>query len=658
MSIRPRWPVRWSSSSTVPWPASRRALWALTAAVFVLSAAAFHGVYSRFPILYDADAYYHLAVAREYGKRGIFDTLDWARFSVMHDGFGDKDFLFHVLLIPAAVFPDPTDGAVVVLALLNAAVATLLAYAGMTTIGRWGLAVPLIVFGAAGDFALRMDRLRPEIVSLLLILVAIPLASRGRAKLLGLVACLYALGYTAIHAFLGLCLLFFLQQIWAERRVDWRLIVYPVVGATAGLVLHPHFPANLHVWFVQSIQFFELKDVLDVGPEIQPRTTKDVFVQNLGWWAFLLVVWRCRAVVGAPGRETRLRDLTAVATAVFALLYVLMGRFVTYFVPLATLALLRWMRAAGEAPGPAVRLPWRGEIPAVVALWLCLLSVVPTAYQGYGRMERSSRAFRPEARADWEAFGRAMPDGAKVMAPWGATHHFVFWAPQAFYLNVLDPVFMVAKDPDAHRLSKEVFEGREPDVPLVARMRFDSEFYADDGQYPFARKRVERDPRAEILHDGSTYLYRFVEGRNRDFILDWKVLSADEHMSPVPDAMRAPGTPSYPRAVTEIGRAFEGYVDGRRVAMTTPCLFFEHVEDVPRRTRLSVEVSPYGSAEVFVDDRLEAVISGRGAVIGRGVILPFLLEPGAHRLSIRTCRSEGHIGFYALVRERATEPMQ
>ena len=107
MSIRPRWPVRWSSGSTVPWPASRRALWTLTAVVFVLSAAAFHGVYSRFPILYDADAYYHLAVAREYGKRGIFDTIDWARFSVMHDGFGDKDFLFPVLLIPAALPPDP-----------------------------------------------------------------------------------------------------------------------------------------------------------------------------------------------------------------------------------------------------------------------------------------------------------------------------------------------------------------------------------------------------------------------------------------------------------------------------------------------------------------------------------------------------------------------
>jgi hypothetical protein len=109
--------------------------------------------------------------------------------------------------------------------------------------------------------------------------------------------------------------------------------------------------------------------------------------------------------------------------------------------------------------------------------------------------------------------------------------------------------------------------------------------------------------------------------------------------------------------VTEVGRAVEGYVDGRRVAPTEACLFFEHVEDVPRRTRLSLEVSPYGSAEVFVDDRLEAVISGRGAVIGRGVILPFLLDPGAHRFSIRTCRSEGHIGFYALVHERLTEPV-
>jgi hypothetical protein len=624
-------------------------------ALFVLSAATFHAVYQRFPALYDADAYYHLAVARAYAQRGVFDTLDWARFSIMHDGFGDKDFLFHVLLMPGAMLDDPTAGGVMTLALLNAAIATVLGYAGVSTIGRWGLVVPLIVFGTAGDFALRMDRLRPELLSLLLILVAIPLASQGRVKLLGLVACLYALSYTAVHAFLGLCVLFFLQQIWAERRADWRLIVYPATGAALGIVLHPHFPTNVTVWLVQNFDFFRLKDILDVGPEIQSRTTRDVLVHNLGWWTFLAVLWRSRVVTRAPSTDTRLRDFTIVATVTFAVLFILMARFVTYFVPLATLTLLYAMHAGGETPGKVVRLPWRGHVPAVVALSLCLFSILPTIRDGYRRMERSSRSFQAGTPVDGEAFGRAMPDGARVMAPWAATHQFVFWAPHASYLNVLDPVFMVAKDEATHRLSMDVFEGREPDVPLLAPTQLDSEYYADDGQYPFVRTRIERDPRAESLYDGTNYyLYRFGEGRNQDFVLDWQVLPATDRMPPPLSVLGTPATSAYPRAATALARSLEGYVDGRRLDSTAPCLFFVHLETVTEPTRLTLDVSPYGSAEVFVDDQLEAVISGRGAVIGRGVILPLMLAPGQHRVSVRTCRSDEHIGFYALIRERAT----
>src|SRR2546423_1358908 len=78
--------------------------------------------------------------------------------------------------------------------------------------------------------------------------LATPLASRRRPVLLGVLACLYALGYTAFQAFLGLCLLFFLCTLWVERRAEWRLVVYPAIGVALGLLLHPQFPANVRVW--------------------------------------------------------------------------------------------------------------------------------------------------------------------------------------------------------------------------------------------------------------------------------------------------------------------------------------------------------------------------------------------------------------------------
>src|SRR6185295_852071 len=107
-----------------------------------------------------------------------------------------------------------------------------------------------------------------EILSLLLILAATSLASARRTQLLGLIACLYTLGYTAFHAFLGLCVLFFLHVLWVERRAEWRLVVYPMLGIALGLLVHPHFPANVRVWIVQNFDFFARNETRDAGTEI------------------------------------------------------------------------------------------------------------------------------------------------------------------------------------------------------------------------------------------------------------------------------------------------------------------------------------------------------------------------------------------------------
>src|SRR5882724_10365700 len=68
-----------------PRPPSLRAQWVIAGAVLAVSATLARVAYTRFPALYDVDAYYHLAVARAYAERGFFQTLDWARLSYRRD---------------------------------------------------------------------------------------------------------------------------------------------------------------------------------------------------------------------------------------------------------------------------------------------------------------------------------------------------------------------------------------------------------------------------------------------------------------------------------------------------------------------------------------------------------------------------------------------
>src|SRR3954447_11733620 len=101
-SIMDAWRRRRAEDQTAGWPA----VLALFAATFLLGVL----FYSRHPLLYDADSYYHLTVARACWRQGLLHDLPWARFSLMHPGFGDKEFLFHVLLAPFAALPDPLAG--------------------------------------------------------------------------------------------------------------------------------------------------------------------------------------------------------------------------------------------------------------------------------------------------------------------------------------------------------------------------------------------------------------------------------------------------------------------------------------------------------------------------------------------------------------------
>ena len=229
-----------------PRPPSLRAQWVIAGAVLAVSATLARVAYTRFPALYDVDAYYHLAVARAYAERGFFQTLDWARFSVLHDTFGDKEFLFHAWLRPFASATDATAGGFTALAMLDGLVAATLAYQSMRSIGPWGVAIPFLVFGGSVDFTSRLVRLRPEILSLVLIMVAIELAARRRALLLGLVACVYTLTYTPFHVFLGLCVAFFALGWWTDGRREWRLVVYPAVGVVLGYLVGRWFDRRYH----------------------------------------------------------------------------------------------------------------------------------------------------------------------------------------------------------------------------------------------------------------------------------------------------------------------------------------------------------------------------------------------------------------------------
>ena len=623
-------------------------MWAGPVVTFVAFLIFFGALFARFPVLYDTDSYYHLAIARAYQRHGIIDSLPWAQLSLLHE-FGDKELLFHLLLAPVADTADATAGGRWALAAFNALVAATLAFLGLQAVGRLGLFVPFLIYGGSLDFLSRLIRLRPEILSLLLLCAAVWCAAHRRYRSLAVVTFLYTLGYTAFHALLGLCAAWFVQQLWARGRREWGLLLYPALGAVLGLVLHPHFPQNLVVWKVQSLDFFAAKNLLNVGGEINPQSTRDLLFDNLGWWLGLGILWRAK-VQRRASRDDPMADFLLITAGLFGVLFLAMQRFSIYFIPFATLAVLYELRRRGAALGPKIALPWRGQVPLAFGLVALLAIGWPAAAEFLERLTKDRANLTREQ--EWSAFGQALPAGARVAAEWGSTHLYMFWAPQATFLNVLDPVFMTVRYPRAYSVLRAVFEGREPDIPQVLRSELRSDYIALSRYHsaPHLAQRLAADPRLRPVHSAYTQLYEVVPGANTRFVLDWHQIPAG-HPVPLPADFEVASLPRYPRWVEPDLRALEGYVDATRIAGDAQdCHAFTHLESVTEAVRRVYELAPYGPSKIWLDQQpILSVDHSPAAVLGQGVTLPIDLSPGEHRITLLTCPGpDQRVGFYLL----------
>jgi hypothetical protein len=120
------------------------------------------------------------------------------------------------------------------------------------------------------------------------------------------------------------------------------------------------------------------------------------------------------------------------------------------------------------------------------------------------RKEIYSHFRTPDAQ---RRFAAALPDGATVAAPWDATSHYLFAAPHARYLNVLDPVFLHAVRPDLGEPVRALFSGRAPDAKGVVRGLLASDYVAfpRDGHGPLLAQ-LTADPRFRPVWAGLNHL--------------------------------------------------------------------------------------------------------------------------------------------------------
>jgi hypothetical protein len=587
--------------------------------------------------LFDSDAYLHLALARTIAAHGLVDHLEWARFSTLGHTYGDKELLFHLLLVPFVKLFDAELGGKLALALLCTAIAASLWELGIRAIGRFGFLVPIFVFGS-GSFMLRAIRLRPELLSLLIALWVVWSLAERRYRLAAVLALAFSLAHTAFHSLLGLALLFVAWQRWSARRWEWQLLAAVAGGIAFGLLAHPQFPRNLNVFWVQNFEFFRLKDQLDVGAEFQPHTVTGLLqLDGLFWLGLLAIAGAAQRGSGETAR--RMAAFCWIAAAAFGLLFLQMGRFATLTIPFAALAVCFGRSASNPADanqraqppgsiGARLRLPGGRTLPAAVVLvTLAALSCANGLAIAFVNW-RMAGSFDPSLRRELDQLAQQLPVGANVAANWDDAELYAFHAPHARYLNVYDPVFMAVGDPARHAVWTDVMAGSLPDIPDAVNRALESQYLAFSvGSHRELERRLANDPRARLLHRGRHALFR-IEASGKTFITDWAI-------------ERQPAIRAIPSA----------YIDARALLGPDRCatLVHDEVATTPR-TRL-LELAAWGPTRFFVDGRERLQLPAANlARLGEGPAVTVRTEPGSQRWSVKTCANAGEAGFYLVER--------
>ena len=478
----------------------------LCVVVFLVALLALFSIQFSKPNLVGADAYYHVRVAEIIAGEGILYEFPYAQASVFRDHYADKQFLFHVLLIPI-LGEDLVFWPKVLTVLLTALLFALMAWVLL----RHGVSLPwlwvVLMLASGVMFLFRMNLTRPHLLAVPLAVLAAHLMLRRHVLGMFLVSLFFPLCYTAAHLLPGMVLLYAAACVFRKEPFPWRLLLASFAGVLLGLLLHPHRFNIFTLWYLQNVQVlmnvFYIPDEVAMGNEFCSVPGRiilfDAFIPLLG--ALVVAFFFLLRGVRASLRTIFLFLLSCA----FFVLFLNIGRFVEYWVPFTILFLASGAKDLTEGAD------WKGWLrahrisgPVLCGLLLLLLLAQTARSVVESQLEvETDRSMYYRSEATW--IKNHVPPGEVVFTcNWDSFPYLFFFAPQQRYLVALDPTFMQAYDPELFRLWYRIATGQEQNSADLVLSRFGSRWvFAEKREWiqPFI-DRARRDPRFLLVYDG------------------------------------------------------------------------------------------------------------------------------------------------------------
>ena len=484
-----------------------------TLVVFVLAWLLFYYLQFTTPWISGYDGYYHIKYAWLLREQGIFQEFPWAQFSLWSDHFSDKEFLFHVLLIPFTFFADLATGvkhaAVVFAAFFIANFNLVLRLHRVPLRYLW-----IILLLVAGDVLLyRLCLPRPHLLSMSFMLWLVHATVRQRYWLLAVLSFFYAQSYTAIHMPLVLGIIFCAGQLLMREKLSWRSLSVPTVAVLVSSLVSPFFPHNLVVFYVQNLElawqqlFWNIN--LYQGTELKPMSTRYFFTYNLpllmpfGGALYLAVLHPSKV-----SRESK--HLLAMAAA-FIVMTMISKRFVEYSYPIGLLFCACYCRDRwGKVD---LRTLWsQSKLKMAVSVLLITAIAGASGAASYRNLHRDLISVKPSRYEQAAKFlqQHTLPDTTVFTCDWDDAPELFYFNHHNRYMIFMDPLFMYSWSPQVWHIWMKIASGTAAE--RTAKILFNDlkiQYGLCTGNYYNLRKIIENDPHLHIVYeDKEVYVFK------------------------------------------------------------------------------------------------------------------------------------------------------
>jgi hypothetical protein len=477
------------------------------------------------PGIIGIDGYYHVKIAWLMAQQGwkiLFPVpFPWLQLTVLNPGeFTDHHLLFHLLLAPFTLI-DLRIGAKLA-AVVFASSSLLVMYQLMAENRvRAPLLWLMIALASAGPFLYRISMTRRQSLTILLLLLSLLVAFRGKPRWLLPIGFAFTWLFDGFPLLLGVCGAVFIGFWWERRRPEWGLLIYPAIGVLLGNLINPYFPNNLLFSYLHMLpKVFQLvglshsDEEIRVGNEWYPYTTS--YMLESSWLALALVPLGFLPIL-LDARPSRLRrvDGMVVALAIIAVTFLLLflrsRRWIEAEPVFATLfCAFAWSRALPERltePLRARLTPTR-QVVAAILIGLAILPLLVNSVevaQDNARTVRDYRRYR--SAAEWLAANT--PEGARVFATdWDDFPELFYWNLHNTYLIGLDPTYMYLHDGPLYLQWRAITRGQVERPSAIIRDVYDSGWVFSDLAHEAFLRRAQDDPDLiEVYRDRSTVIF-------------------------------------------------------------------------------------------------------------------------------------------------------